>query len=98
VILHKVDPALLAGVLDLVEQVANEFLTMDNDTYTHLIYAKAQIKEMLATSNRNAGHSPKPFQFSLTHHANVDTLDVIGQFFPWLAAKEEDVWTAPKRV
>jgi len=66
--MNKVDPALLSGLLDLVDQVPNELLTMDNDSYTHFIYAKAQIKEMLATwtSNRNAGQHPLSFQFSLS--------------------------------
>jgi hypothetical protein len=64
--MNKVDPALLSGLIDLIEQVPEELLTMDNDTYTYFIYAKAQIREILATwtSNRNAGHDPQTFQFS----------------------------------
>jgi hypothetical protein len=64
--MNKVDPAMLSGLLNLVEQVPEELLTMDGDSYAYFIYGKAQIKEILATwtSNRNAGHDPAVYQFS----------------------------------
>jgi hypothetical protein len=63
--MNSVDPAVLSGALVLADQVPDELLTMDNDTFASFITAKEQIKHILATwtSNRNAGHSPQGFQF-----------------------------------
>jgi hypothetical protein len=47
----------LAAVLDLVEQIPDELLTMDKESYGSLVRAKATIREILSTwtSNQNAG-------------------------------------------
>lgn len=64
--MNTVEPAVLSGVLVLVDQIPDELLTMDTDTYASLICAKEQIKAILATwtANRTAGHHPQLFQFS----------------------------------
>ncbi len=64
--MNEVGPAQLSAILDLVEQIPDELLTMDNETYGSLIRAKAQIREIPATwtSNRNAGFHLQAFQFS----------------------------------
>lgn len=41
---------LLSGLVDLLDQMPGELLTIDNETYTSLIYSKAHIKEMFAAS------------------------------------------------
>ncbi len=63
--MNSVSPALLSGLLELVDQVPNELLTMDNDDYTFLVYAKAEIKEILATwtANRIAGFQLQSFPY-----------------------------------
>jgi hypothetical protein len=62
--MNSVGPAYLSALLDLVDQVPNELLTMDNDAYASLMYAKAEIKEILATwkANQTAGHQLQRFQ------------------------------------
>ena len=60
--------ATLSAVLELVEQIPDELLTMDKEAYALLIRAKAQIKDALATwiANRTAGHSLQQFSFHLS--------------------------------
>lgn len=64
--MNSLDPAMLDGLLDLVNQVPDELHTMDGDGYSYLTYAKAQIKNVLATwtQNRMAGHQLQLFTFS----------------------------------
>jgi hypothetical protein len=64
--MNSVDPALLSAVLDLVDQVPNELLTMDNNAYAFLVYGIAQINQILATwaTNQTAGHQLFSFQFT----------------------------------
>jgi len=59
----------LSAVLDLVDQIPAELLTMDKEAYSSLIRAKATIREILGTwtSNQNAGH--KLLDFNL-HRSN----------------------------
>jgi hypothetical protein len=66
--LNHVGSATLSAVLELVEQIPGELLTMDKEAYGLLIRGKAQIKDTLATwiANRTAGHSLHPFSF---HHS-----------------------------
>jgi hypothetical protein len=49
----------LNAVLDLVDQVPDELLTMDNATYNNFIHAKAYIRDTIQTwiANNNAGQS-----------------------------------------
>ena len=58
----------LRAVLDLVEQVPDDLLTMKGEVYASLVHAKAQIRDILEvwTANRNAGHSPAPYVFSVS--------------------------------
>jgi hypothetical protein len=62
--LGNIGPAYLSGLLDLVDQVPDELLTMDNDAYALLIYAKAEIREILKTwkANQTAGFQLARFQ------------------------------------
>ena len=64
--LNSVGPALLSGLLDLVDEVPEELLTMDSDAYSYVICAKAEIKAVLATwtANRTAGHQLQSFQYN----------------------------------
>jgi hypothetical protein len=66
--MNHVGSATLSAVLDLLNQIPDELLTMDKEAYGSLIRAKAQIKDILATwiANRTAGHQLHPFNF---HHS-----------------------------
>jgi hypothetical protein len=77
--MNQVGSATLSAVLELVEQIPDELLTMDKDVYGALIRAKAQIKDALATwiANRTAGHSLHPFSF----HYSLDPLAQIRDAF-----------------
>jgi hypothetical protein len=59
----------LLAVLDLVDQVPDELLTMDKEAYGSILRAKGTIREILGTwtSNQNAGH--RLLDFSL-HRSN----------------------------
>jgi hypothetical protein len=67
----------LIAVLDLVDQIPDELLTMDSETYGSFILAKADIKDMLATwnANRTAGH---PLT-TVNLHKTRNPLFLIGQ-------------------
>src|SRR5712664_4112783 len=60
----------LAAILELVGQIPDELLTMDNETYSSLVKAKAEIKDILETwtANRNGGHTLQTF--NLNHPGN----------------------------
>jgi hypothetical protein len=68
--LKNIGSAALSAVLALTDEIPDELLTMDTQTYGTLIVAKEQIKDILATwtSNRNAGHTLLSFDFP--HHLN----------------------------
>jgi HAMP domain-containing protein len=68
--------ASLTALLDLVDQIPNELLTMDTVSYTSLVRAKAEIKDTLDIwiANRNAGHSLAPHQI----HKSLDPVALIG--------------------
>lgn len=55
---NQVGSARLSALLDLLEEIPEQLLTMDTDQYADFITAKAQIQDILDvwTSNRNAGH------------------------------------------
>ena len=68
----------LAAILDLVDHIPSELLTMDIQTYASLLYAKALIKHTLGTwrANQNAGHKLDevtfhPTQSPLLHIRNA---------------------------
>jgi hypothetical protein len=65
--MNTVEPAFLSAVLSLSDQVPDELLTMDNDTYASLIHAKVEIEGILATwtSNRDKGYQLEPFRAHL---------------------------------
>jgi hypothetical protein len=69
----------LSAVLDLVDQVPDELLTMDKEAYGSLIRAKGTIREILGTwtSNQNAGH--KLLDFNL-HRSNNPLLHIRDAF------------------
>jgi hypothetical protein len=64
-------PALTA-TLALVEQVSDELLTMDSASYARFIYAKEEIKEILA--NWDTGRGMSSYQFLAAHVKLHDTL------------------------
>jgi hypothetical protein len=70
--MNMLGSAALSAVLDLVEQIPDELLTMDSESYASFTGAKATIRDILATrtSNRNAGHPLHGTQF----HRSVDPL------------------------
>ena len=49
VTMNTAGPAALSAILDLVNQIPSELITMDNATYHSFIVAKAQIKDILET-------------------------------------------------
>jgi hypothetical protein len=63
--MYAIGDANLAAVLDLVEKIPDELLTMDQEAYGSLIRAKATIRNILSTwtSNLNAGHKPLDYSF-----------------------------------
>jgi hypothetical protein len=63
--MNSVGPAYLSALLDLVDQVPDELLTMDNDAYALLLYAKAEVRDILTTwkANQTAGLQLLRFQF-----------------------------------
>jgi hypothetical protein len=79
--MNEVGPAQLSAVLDLADQVPDQLLTMDNDTYASFIYAKAQIREILATwtSNRNAGFQLQSFQMNSSQNPLARIRDALAK-------------------
>jgi hypothetical protein len=51
--MNSVGSAALSSVLDLVDQIPDELLTMDNATYSSFIHAKAQIRDIINLWNAN---------------------------------------------
>lgn len=68
--LRNIGAANLSAVLDLVEQIPDELLTMDKEAYGSVIRAKATIRQVLGTwtSNQNAGHPLLDFSFHRSHN------------------------------
>lgn len=66
--MNNVGSAVLSAVIDLVDQIPGELLTMDSSSYASLVSAKARIKDMVAmwTANLNAGHTLLTVQL---HHS-----------------------------
>src|SRR6267378_2722456 len=66
VTMNTLDSAVLSGVLVLVDQIPDELITMDSDTYQLLIFAKEKIKDILATrdANRIAGQPLPRLEFT----------------------------------
>lgn len=60
----------LSSVPDLVERVPDEVLTMDSVIYGSLLYAKAQLRDILSTwqANTAAGRALHPFRFSIANN------------------------------
>jgi hypothetical protein len=58
----------LASTLDLIDQIPDELLTMDRVSYASFVYAKNQIKDILATwrANQAAGRDLQTFQFGVS--------------------------------
>lgn len=63
-------PGVLSGVLFLLDQIPDELLTMDDETYASLITAREQNKDILDTwtSNRNANVQRFSFQVSTSQN------------------------------
>jgi hypothetical protein len=70
VLMNKAQPGVLSGLLVLLDQIPDELLTLDDETYASLIIAKERIKGMLETwnSNRNANQSLFGFQLSTSQN------------------------------
>src|SRR5580692_2146671 len=66
--MNHVGSAALAGVIDLVEQIPAELLTMDSASYGQLVLGKAEKKDIIATweADLSAGHGLVSKQFSLS--------------------------------
>ncbi len=79
--MNHVGSATLSAVLDLVEQIPDELLTLDKEGYGSFIRAKAQIKDMLATwiANRTAGHQLYPFSFHRSHNPLAQVRDAFAK-------------------
>lgn len=62
--LNHVGSAGLSAVLDLLNEISDEVLTMPQEGYASFIHAKAQIRDVLETwtANRTAGHGLLSFQ------------------------------------
>jgi hypothetical protein len=76
--MNAIGSANLSAVLDLVEQVPDELLTMDKVAYASLISAKALIRDIIDTwrSNRIAGGNvPRLQQYDL--HRSRNPLELI---------------------
>lgn len=67
--LFSIDLAHLSGLIDLVEQIPDELLTMDNEAYQSLICGKARIRDDLASLGGN--RSGSFFVSHLLHQAIV---------------------------
>jgi len=79
--MNSIGAANLSAILDLVDQIPDELLTMDKETYGSLIRAKATIREILSTwtSNRNAGQSLQYFDLSRRQHPLVLIHDALAK-------------------
>jgi hypothetical protein len=79
--MNSIGSAALSAVLDLVDQIPDELLTMDSETYGSLILAKAQIKDMLATwtSNRTAGHTLQTVQLHRSKNPVAQIRDALAK-------------------
>jgi hypothetical protein len=66
--LRHLGPAALAGILDLVDQVPGELLTMDGATYALVVLAKANIRVLIDDWNadRHRGLAPAGGDFHLS--------------------------------
>ncbi len=75
--MNNIGSRALTAVLDLIDQIPDELLAMDSETYGTFILAKADIKDMLATwtANRTAGHSLTTVNLHITRNP----LFLIGQ-------------------
>ena len=64
VLMNSVGSPYLSALLSLVDQVPDDLLTMDSDAYSSLMYAKAEIRDILSTwkANQTAGHPLQRFQ------------------------------------
>ena len=63
--MNSIGSAALSSIVDLLEQVPDELLTMDSVTYGKFILAKAQIKDIVEAwkANRMAGHPLQTVQW-----------------------------------
>ncbi|HUE42473.1 MAG TPA: hypothetical protein VMP12_02865 [Candidatus Sulfotelmatobacter sp.] len=88
--MNLVGSVALTRVLDLVNQIPDELLTMDSASYGSFVLAKAQIEDILETwnANRNAGHEPGPALFGINTLAAVLVRD-----FGLLWAQRKAAWT-----
>jgi len=70
--MNTIGSANLSAVLDLVEQIPDELLTMDQEAYVSLIGAKALIRDIIDTwrSNRIAGGNTPRLQPYDLHRSN----------------------------
>jgi hypothetical protein len=80
-IFNTIKPAFLSTVLDLLNQVPDQLLTMNNDAYAALIQGRATINEMLVvwTSNRNAGQNLQIFAYQPTENPLARIRDALAQ-------------------
>ena len=71
----------LSAILQLVGQIPDELLTMDNETYSSLIKARAEIKDILETwtANRNGGHTLQRFNLNQPGNPLVCIRDALEQ-------------------
>jgi hypothetical protein len=68
--MQNAKPGVLRSVLVLLDQIPDELLTMDDETYASFITAKEFIEEILETwtSNRTAGQGCFNFELSASHN------------------------------
>lgn len=71
----------LSAVLQLVDQVPDELVTMDSEAYRLLVLAKENIKDILGTwtSNRNAGHPLLTVNLHISNNPLVQIRDALAK-------------------
>ena len=77
--LNDIGAPTLSSILDLVDHVPSELLTMDIQAYASLLYAKALIKNTLATwrANQSAGHKLDEVTFHPTQSPLLHIRDAL---------------------
>jgi hypothetical protein len=77
--LNDIGAPTLSSILDLVDHIPSELLTMDIQAFASLLYAKALIKNTLATwrANQNAGHRLEEVTFHPTQSPLLHIRDAL---------------------
>jgi hypothetical protein len=79
--INSVGSAKLTAALELVDQIPEELLTLDAGSYSVLILAKAQIKEIVVTwkANRMAARSLQDYMFNASNNPLTLMRDVLAK-------------------